>query len=214
MFTGIVQTLATVASVRAEPPGKRLVVCAPREAAAARVGDSVAVNGCCLTVVEITGELLVFEAGPETLRRTNLGVLAAGSQVNLETSLRIGDALSGHFVTGHIDGTGSLARRSDDGDWSTCWFECPADLTRQMASKGSIAVDGVSLTLVDVVRGRFSVQLIPHTLAVTTLGCRQLGDRVNLETDLLAKYVESSVVSGQLSVVGMQAPPPDDATDL
>ncbi|HEV3021089.1 MAG TPA: riboflavin synthase [Pirellulales bacterium] len=212
MFTGIVQTLATVASVRAEPPGTRLWVCAPRESAGAAVGDSIAVNGCCLTVVEIAGETIGFEAGPETLRRTNLGALAAGNEVNLETALRIGDALGGHFVTGHIDGTGTLAQRSDDGDWSTCWFECPADLTRQMASKGSIAVDGVSLTLVDVARGRFSVQLIPHTLAVTTLGRRQIGDRVNLETDLLAKYV-ASVVSRQLSVVGMQVPPPDDAND-
>jgi riboflavin synthase len=190
MFTGIVQTLATVASVRVEPPGKRLWVRAPREAAACRVGESIAVNGCCLTVVETDDETLVFEAGPETLRRTNLDVLAAGGDVNLETSLRMGDSLSGHFVTGHIDGTGTLAIRTDDGAWSTLWFECPAELTRQMASKGSVAVDGVSLTLVDVECRRFSVQLIPHTLAVTTLGRIRIGDRVNLETDLLAKYVQ------------------------
>jgi len=189
MFTGIIQTLATVVEVRVEAPGKRLRVCMPDVAAAVRIGDSVAVNGCCLTVVEIAGDTLAFEAGPETLRLTNLGELARGSQVNVETSLRLGDALGGHFVTGHVDGVGTVAQRHDDGAWTTIWIACAAELTRQMASKGSVAVDGVSLTLVDVELGRFSLQLIPHTLAVTTLGRRQVGDRVNLETDLLAKYV-------------------------
>jgi riboflavin synthase len=193
MFTGLVQTLATIAFVHAEPPGKRLGVCAPSVTATARVGDSIAVNGCCLTVVEIAGETLAFEAGPETLRRTNLGELTPGGQVNLEASLRMGDALGGHFVTGHIDGVGTVAERHDDGAWTTIWFACAADLSRQMTSKGSVAVDGVSLTLVDVERERFSVQLIPHTLSVTTLGLRQVGDRVNLETDLLAKYVQRQI---------------------
>jgi riboflavin synthase len=189
MFTGIVQTLATVADVRAEGPGKRLWVIAREAVATARTGDSVAVNGCCLTTVEIVGETLVFEAGPETLRRTNLGALTQGSQVHLETSLRLGDALGGHFVTGHVDGVGTVSERHDEGAWTTIWIACAAELTRQMASKGSVAVDGVSLTLVDVERRRFSVQLIPHTLAVTSFGRRQIGDQVNLETDLLAKYV-------------------------
>ncbi|HUY32166.1 MAG TPA: riboflavin synthase [Pirellulales bacterium] len=189
MFTGLIQALATVADVRDEAPGKRLWVRVPEAAAATRVGDSVAINGCCLTVVDIAGETLAFEAGPETLRLTNLGELAPGSQVNLETSLRVGDALGGHFVTGHVDGVGTVAQRHDHGAWTTIWFACAPELTRQMASKGSVAVDGVSLTLVEVERRRFSLQLIPHTLAVTTLGSRQVGDRVNLETDLLAKYV-------------------------
>jgi riboflavin synthase len=197
MFTGIVQTLATVAEVRVEAPGKRLWVSTPDVAAAVCIGDSVAVNGCCLTVVEIAGDTLAFEAGPETLRLTNLGELARGSQVNIETSLRLGDALGGHFVTGHVDGMGEVAERHDDGAWTTIWISCLEQLTRQMASKGSVAVDGVSLTLVDVERGRFSLQLIPHTLAVTTLGRRQVGDRVNLETDLLAKYVGRLVEGGK-----------------
>ena len=155
-----------------------------------RVGGSVAINGCCLTVVEAPPGEWAFEAGPETLRRTNLGELNEGSLVNLERSLAVGDLLGGHFVTGHVDGVGTVGRRDDDGDWTTMWFRYPAALAGQLASKGSIAVDGVSLTLVDVEADQFSVALIPHTLQVTTLGRRQVGDRVNLESDLLAKYVE------------------------
>jgi len=198
MFSGLVQLLAEVAEVRDEPPGKRLLIAAPEFLADAEIGESIAINGCCLTLVGVEGEQLAFEAGPETLARTNLGRLAAGSRVNLERSLRIGDKLGGHFVTGHVDGLGTLAQRDQDGQWSTCWFEAPPPLLRQMATKGSVAIDGVSLTLVDVLDDRFSVQLIPHTLAVTTLGLLQVGDTVNLETDLLAKYVERQL-SGQRS---------------
>lgn len=197
MFTGLVQTLAEIADVRSEPPGKRLCVRAPEIAATAKLGDSIAVNGCCLTVVGAENGVLSFEAGPETLKRTNLGELRSGSQVNLECSLAVGERLGGHFVTGHIDGVGAVARKDQDGEWTTMWFAFPVELGRQIASKGSIAVDGVSLTLVDVERDRFSVQLIPHTLAVTTLGRRAVGDRVNLETDLLAKYVQKLAESGE-----------------
>jgi riboflavin synthase len=157
------------------------------------LGESIALNGCCLTVVAVERDCLAFQAGPETLARTNLGDLKAGGAVNLERSLKLGDRLSGHFVTGHIDGVGALADRRDEGDWSTCWFSAPRGLTGQMAPKGSVAVDGVSLTLVDVEAERFSVALIPHTLAVTTLGRLRIGDRVNLETDVLAKYVQSAL---------------------
>jgi riboflavin synthase len=194
MFTGLVQTLAQVVAVRAEPPGRRLTVRAPEIADAAKIGDSIAVNGCCLTVIALEGGELAFEAGPETLGRTNLGELAAGGLVNLETSLAVGDRLGGHFVTGHIDGVGTVAACEKQGEWTTLWFSFPAALGRQLVSKGSIAVDGVSLTLVDVGPDRFSVQLIPHTLAATTLGRRAVGDRVNLETDLLAKYVQRLAV--------------------
>lgn len=190
MFTGLVESLAPVRRLVQEGPGMRLVVADETIAARTKIGDSIAVNGCCLTVVELQGGELSFEAGPETLQRTNLGRLQAGDAVNLETSLKLGDQLGGHLVTGHIDAVGRLERRDDDGQWSTMWFEVPNDLTRQMASKGSVAVDGVSLTLVDVERRRFSVALIPHTLEITTLGRRRPGDEVNLETDVLAKYVE------------------------
>lgn len=190
MFTGIVEALASVARVVDEPPGKRLLLRAGTIAADAHLGDSIAVNGCCLTVISIDRDLLGFEAGPETLARTNLGRLASGGNVNLERSLKLDDRLGGHLVTGHIDGIGSLIERRDEGAWSTFWFQAPPALMRQMVSKGSIAIDGVSLTLVDVRDDRFSVALIPHTLAATTLGQLAAGDPVNLETDLLAKYVE------------------------
>lgn len=195
MFTGLVQALAQIVEIHAEPPGKRLVVRTPEIAAAAKIGDSIAMNGCCLTVIALEGGNLAFEAGPETLSRTNLGELAAGSLVNLETSMAVGDRLGGHFVTGHVDGVGTVAGCEKQGEWTTLWIRFPAGLGRQLASKGSVAVDGVSLTLVDVEPDRFSVQLIPHTLAATTLGRRIVGDRVNLETDLLAKYVQNLVRS-------------------
>jgi riboflavin synthase len=193
MFAGIVETMGVVERLVPEPPGVRLVVREQEIARDARVGDSIAVNGCCLTVVAANGSTFGFQAGQETLRRTNLGRLSEGSWVNLERSLKIGDRIGGHFVTGHIDAVGMLDERRDDKDWATCWFRVPPWLTRQMASKGSIAVDGVSLTLVDVERDRFSVALIPHTLQITTLGLLRPGDEVNLETDILAKYVEQQL---------------------
>jgi riboflavin synthase len=190
VFTGLIESLAAVREVVPEGPGMRLVIRDEPIAARSRLGDSIAINGCCLTVVKIDGGDLKFEAGRETLARTNLGHLRLGDRVNLETSLRVGDSLGGHFVTGHIDAVGRLERRDDEGPWCTMWFTAPEGLTRQMASKGSVAVDGVSLTLVAVESIRFSVALIPHTLQRTTLGQRQPGDDVNLETDVLAKYVE------------------------
>ncbi|MEM8947357.1 MAG: riboflavin synthase [Planctomycetota bacterium] len=190
MFTGLVQSLAAISAITPEGPGVRISITEPAIAAEAALGDSIAINGCCLTVVASDEASMVFEAGPETLQRTTLGQLSTGDQVNLETSLSLGDTLGGHLVSGHVDGVGSVEQRQDDDEWSTFWIRVPGDLARQMASKGSVAVDGVSLTLVEVEDDRFSVALIPHTLAVTTLGGRQSGDQVNLETDLLAKYVQ------------------------
>ncbi|TWU23530.1 riboflavin synthase [Bythopirellula polymerisocia] len=189
MFTGLVESLATVRALVSQGPGVRLEIIDALTAARSAVGDSIAINGCCLTVVSLDDESLAFEAGEETLQRTTLGKVGVGDRVNLETSLCLGDELGGHLVTGHIDGVGTVEERIDDAEWSKFWFHVPGDLTRQMASKGSVAVDGVSLTLVDVERNRFSVALIPHTLKVTTLGLKQEGDSVNLETDVLAKYV-------------------------
>jgi riboflavin synthase len=199
MFTGLVQSLAAVSRVESRPPGRLLVLRAAEQAPSARLGDSIAINGCCLTCVGIDGELLSFEAGAETLSRTNLGELEPGSEVNVEASLAFGDKLGGHLVTGHVDAVGTLDNRIDDAQWSTCWFAFPPELRRQMASKGSIAVDGVSLTLVDVEPARFSVALIPHTLSHTTLGRLQRGSRVNLETDLVAKYVEQQTAAWRTS---------------
>jgi riboflavin synthase len=190
MFSGIVEALGTVAELRMEPPGCRIIVREKKIAAETKVADSICVNGCCLTVVEQTGDTFAFQAGPETLARTNLGELNPGSCVNLERALAVNGRLGGHFVSGHIDGTGALIERIDQGDWSTFWFSVPKNLAVQMASKGSIAVDGVSLTIVDSKADRFSVALIPYTLSVTTLGPLQIGGKINLETDILAKYVQ------------------------
>jgi riboflavin synthase len=190
MFSGIVETLGTVVELRQEPPGCRLIVREPKIAADTRVADSISVNGCCLTVVERQDDTFAFQAGPETLARTNLGDLKPGSRVNLERALAVGERLGGHFVSGHIDGQGELLSREDTGEWSTFWISVPQTLATQMASKGSIAVDGVSLTIVGSERNRFSIALIPFTLDVTTLGRLKPGDKVNLETDILAKYVQ------------------------
>jgi riboflavin synthase len=195
MFTGIVESVAEVADIVPEPPGMRLVVREPRLAPTVTLGDSVAINGCCLTVVSVNDDRMAFQAGEETLSRTNLGTLVVGNLINFEASLRAGERVGGHFVTGHIDALGVVDERRDDADWCKMWFRAPGAQMRQMASKGSIAVDGVSLTLVDVEADRFSVALIPHTLNTTTLGRRQPGDRVNLETDILAKYVQRQLGS-------------------
>jgi riboflavin synthase len=192
MFTGLVQALGTIAYVCEEGSGKRLGIASADYLTGVVPGDSVAVNGCCLTVVEVTAEMLTFEAGPETLGRTNLGNLDVGNRVNLEKSLLVGDPLGGHFVTGHIDAVGELHLREDDQEWSMCSFRVPEELTMQMISKGSIAVDGVSLTLVNVQKEHFTVQLIPHTLANTTLDMLSPGGLVNIETDILAKYAQKT----------------------
>jgi riboflavin synthase len=188
MFTGLVESLGTVTRVADPGAGRRLTVRDPMGPQLG-LGESVAVNGVCLTVVEIRGDDFTFEVGPETLVRTNLGTLQAGDCVNLERSLRVGDRLGGHFVQGHVDAVGTIDARLRDGDWEDVWFRCPADLTRLMVPKGSIAVDGVSLTVVNVEADRFSVMLIPHTQAATTLGFKRAGDPVNLEADMLAKHV-------------------------
>jgi riboflavin synthase len=199
MFTGLVEGMGTVAEAAPEGPGTRLVIAPPEGlAAGTAIGDSVALNGCCLTVVAARDGGWSFQAGPETLQRTNLGQLRAGDRVNLERALPADARLGGHFVQGHIDGCGAVDRIAREGEWVTIWFRVPVELTAQMVSKGSVAVDGVSLTVVDVEAERFSVALIPHTLEVTTLGLRREHDRVNIETDILAKYVQKMLGSSRV----------------
>jgi riboflavin synthase len=198
MFTGLVEALGHVTRVVEEGPARRLTLTwqeGVAEAEAFVLGESVAVNGCCLTVVagvpgiESGARGFDVQAGPETLLRTNLGALRPGDPVNLERALRVGDRLGGHFVQGHIDTTAILRERRPEGEWEFLTFGIDPAWTPLLVPKGSIAVDGVSLTLVDVASDAFSVMLIPHTLAVTTLGALQPGGRVNIETDILAKHV-------------------------
>jgi riboflavin synthase len=189
MFTGLVEALGRVEAVVEEASGRRLVLHWPALPEPLAIGESVAVNGCCLTVVRSDRERFEVQAGPETLLRTNLGSKIPGDSVNLERSLRVGDRLGGHFVQGHVDTTATLVERRPDGEWEFLAFRIDPSWTPLMVPKGSVAVDGVSLTLVDVEADRFSIMLIPHTLAVTTLGRLQVGDPVNIETDMLAKHV-------------------------
>jgi riboflavin synthase len=186
VFTGIVREIGHVEAV--EPAGAvvRLLVRAPQTAGAASVGDSVSVSGVCLTAVDVEDGRLAFEAVPETLRRSALSQLEAGASVNLEPSLRAGDRLGGHFVQGHVDGVGRV-RRADAEELEV---EASADVLRFCVEKGSIAVDGVSLTIAGLSDDAFIVALIPHTRAITTLGALGPGDEVNLETDVLARHVE------------------------
>jgi riboflavin synthase len=190
MFTGLVEALGRVGHVVEEDAGRRLSLTWPGLREPLAIGESVAVNGCCLTVVAAEGERFDVQAGPETLLRTNLGSKSAGDRVNLERSLRVGDRLGGHFVQGHVDTTAVLRERRAEGEWEFLRFAIDPGWTDLMVEKGSIAVDGVSLTLVDVGRDSFSIMLIPHTMAVTTLGTIEVGDRVNVEADMLAKHVK------------------------
>jgi riboflavin synthase len=191
MFTGIVRELGTVVSF----DGSRLVVAAAETAPGAAVGDSVAVAGVCLTVVEAADGRLAFYAVPETLSRTALGRLGPGSAVNLEPSLRVGDQLGGHVVQGHVDGVGSVRSVTPEGEGRRVWIDAPEAIVRYCIEKGSIAVDGVSLTVAAFDDDGFEVALIPHTLAVTTLGGLEAGDEVNLEADVLGKVVERLVAA-------------------
>jgi riboflavin synthase len=204
MFTGLVESLGTVRRIDRAGSGSRLIIEAPLVAAGVHAGDSVAINGACLTVVEHDQETLLFEAGPETLLRTNLGELKPRDRVNLERALRVGDRLGGHLVQGHIDGTGQIVDCQREGEWQVVWFQCPAALAEQMVPKGSVTVDGVSLTLVEVTANRFSVALIPHTLNNTVLGLKTPGATVNLETDILAKYVWKCLRGGAVSLDSLQ----------
>jgi riboflavin synthase len=202
MFTGIVEEQGRIRSVRPNEGGARLVIDARIVLTDAEPGASIAVNGCCLTVTELDGTSFAADAVIETLARTNLGDLAAGDPVNLERPLRLADRLGGHLVQGHVDATGTVRDRSPQPDGSELvTIQAPDDVLRYVVHKGSVTVDGVSLTVARVDDDAFAIALIPHTLAVTTLGARPVGARVNLEVDLVAKYVEA-LVSGTAASAG------------
>jgi riboflavin synthase len=186
MFTGLVREVGRVLSFEQG----RLTVEAPAAAGDAEIGDSVAIDGVCLTVVAVDGSTFAFDAVPETLARTALSTLERDSSVNLEPALRAGEPLGGHYVQGHVDGVGTVRSIERERDGKRIWFDAPADLLRYVVEKGSIAVQGASLTVATTDGAGFAVALIPHTLDVTTFGALPVGARVNLEVDVLAKYVE------------------------
>ena len=203
MFTGLVESKVPLVSLRECGPGKRLIFNLGALAQGVCIGDSIALAGCCLTVVEIGVEIggdfpptcCHFELGSETLSKTSFGVIQVGDEVNCERSLQVGQRLGGHYVTGHVDGLGQVTQIRDEGEWRFIEFSASQSLLRQMAPKGSVTIDGVSLTLVRADDGGFSVALIPHTLSVTTLGKLREGSQVHLETDILAKYVARQLTS-------------------
>jgi len=194
MFTGIVEELGSVRAIDSNAGGARLTIIAKVVLEDARIGDSIALNGCCLTVVERDDDSFVADAVTETLERTTLGALAVGDAVNLERPMRLDDRLGGHLVQGHVDGVGRIDGRDPLGDGSVrIGVAAPSSVLRYVVEKGSITVDGVSLTVTGVNREKFTVAAIPHTLAVTTLGTKETGATVNLEVDIVAKYVERLV---------------------
>ncbi|MFF8946558.1 riboflavin synthase [Streptomyces sp. NPDC014864] len=190
MFTGIVEELGEVTAVEDLGDAARFRLRGPVVTDGARHGDSIAVNGVCLTVVEHEGEEFTADVMAETLKRSSLGVLAVGSRVNLERPTAVGARLGGHIVQGHVDGTGTILDRTPSEHWEIVRISLPAELARYVVEKGSITVDGISLTVVEAGPDYFTVSLIPTTLALTTLGLKQSGDPVNLEVDVVAKYVE------------------------
>jgi len=198
VFTGIVEELGSVLAVKELGDAALIELSAPLVTSDAKHGDSIAVNGVCLTVVEVAGETFTADVMKETLNRSSLGALVPGDPVNLERAALLGSRLGGHIVQGHVDGVGTLRSRQPAEQWEVLTFGLPERLSRYLVEKGSITVDGVSLTVVSVTADQFTVSLIPTTLRGTTLGARRVGDPVNLEVDVLAKYVERLLAnSGQ-----------------
>ena len=195
MFTGIVSEVGRVVGCEQTDRGRRLLIEAVATTEDLEVGDSVAVNGICLTAVAVEPPGFQMEAVAETLSRTNLGQAREGSSVNLERPVRLGGRLDGHVVQGHIDGVGVVLHIQPEGDSRRVALSVPEELERYLVYKGSVAVDGVALTVTAVAKGSFEVALIPHTLASTTLGSWKVGDKANIEVDILAKYVEKLLVS-------------------
>lgn len=194
MFTGIVTAIGTVANVETMGEDKRFTIQSPYDSATIDLGASIAHDGCCLTVTTLeqtaVGARYTIDASIETLRLTTLGSWQEGSRINLERSLKLGDEMGGHLVTGHVDGMARVTRREDGQNTSLFEIEAPEDLAKFIAKKGSVCLQGTSLTVNDVQGNRFTLMLIPHTLEVTTWGDRQVGDAMNIEIDLMARYAE------------------------
>ncbi len=188
MFTGLIENIGSITHVMKTGKGIRLNL-KPESNMELQIGDSISVNGVCLTAVE-GAKGFTFEISPETMRSTNLGELKISDKVNLERALRLSDRLGGHIVTGHIDGVGSIIGKKSEGEYTFYTFNAPSEILKYIVKKGSIAVDGISLTVTGIDSRSFSVAIIPHTLTATNIGSKGIGDKVNLEVDILGKYVE------------------------
>ncbi len=188
MFTGIVESLGTVTAIKTQSVGIQLSISHDDFFKKTKTGASIAINGVCLTVISVKGKQAVFEVGPETLKKSNLGFLRVGMNVNLEKPVSASSDFSGHFVQGHVDTTAEVLKMEKSGRWVDVWFSLPDLIKPFLVDKGSVCIEGVSLTIVQVKKDRFSVALIPHTLTMTTLALKKPGDMVNIETDMIAKY--------------------------
>jgi riboflavin synthase len=193
MFTGLIQDIGKIQSVDRRGEGISLTISTQLDLSAAKIGDSISVDGVCLTITKLSGRTFSAEVSPETLRRTTLYTAREGQPVNLEMALKMSDPLGGHLVSGHVDGTGEIIETVPEGNSIRYRFWVPAEISRFLIEKGSVAVDGISLTVVECHDQEFSVSVIPHTARATTLGKKKSGDRVNLENDMIAKYVEKFV---------------------
>ncbi len=190
MFTGIIEGMGTISAIQASGKGRRVSVTADFDLSHSRIGDSIAVNGACLTAVEIGPRRFTADVSPETLDRTTFGKAKVGERVNLERALRLSDRLDGHLVSGHIDGVGTIDQKKNVGNAVIVVIRVPESLSRGMIQKGSVAVDGISLTINQCSTGSFEVSIIPHTAGLTTIGVKSAGAPVNIETDMIGKYVE------------------------
>ena len=208
MFTGIIEGLGAIAAIRPSGQGRRLTVEADFELAGSKIGDSISVSGACLTAVRIAGRRFDADVSPETTAKTTFGAARLGERVNLERAMRLSDRIDGHLVSGHTDGTGVIESREAVGNVLVVTIGVPEDLARFMIVKGSVAVDGVSLTINTLEPGRFSVCIIPHTAGLTTVGFKPKGERVNIEADMIGKYVERFLSARQ----GPAAAPPPGVT--
>ncbi len=197
MFTGIIEHLTSVKNLSLKAGGGELFLDFSGFYDDLAVGESIAINGVCLTVKEISGEVVGFDISHETLKKTTLGRLRYAESVNIERALRVGDRMGGHFVTGHVDGIGTIKGKKPSADQCTLSFSVEKKFTDMMIEKGSVAIDGISLTIVDLADGAFSVALIPYTVSLTTLGFRKAGDPVNIEVDMMGKWIKKLLVNMQ-----------------
>lgn len=193
MFTGLIQDIGEIQSLQHRSGGVSLTISTQLEPRSMKIGDSISVDGVCLTIAKLSGRTFTVEVSPETLKRTTLASAKNGQPVNLETALKMSDLLGGHLVAGHVDGTGEIAEMASEGNSLRYRFRVPLEIGRYLIEKGSVAVDGISLTVAECHDQAFSVSVIPHTAERTTLGKKKIGDKVNLENDLIAKYVEKFV---------------------